>query len=228
MSELSLNSKQLHEGIRALANDIADACIHWKLAKDIDAASLKWPLVVQQSNTFWSLTRTAHIEKAVSGMCRAFDQEQSSLHLPSLLKLIAGNRPLFDQENFRERLKDNPFVASLSAEARIPSEAQLQKDMRRCSGKDRIVKKLTVHRNNFVAHQSKRMRLNSLRSPADAELTYRDLEALLARAQTIVNRYSRMFNAETYSSQVIGHDDFETIFRWMQERADLMRAERSV
>lgn len=68
-----LTSDQLHAGIRALAKDVVDAVIHWKLSRGILEAAETWPLVIQQSNTFWSLTITAHINVSILAMCRVSD-----------------------------------------------------------------------------------------------------------------------------------------------------------
>ena len=106
-SVTQLNSAQLHAGIRALAKDSVDAVIHWKLSRGIIDAAEKWPLVTQQSNTFWYLTIKAHVNVSVLAMCRVFDQERNSLHLLRLLQLIEKNLPLFDNVKFRERLRDN-------------------------------------------------------------------------------------------------------------------------
>ena len=83
-----LNSDQLHAGIRAMAHDAVDAVTHWKLSRGILEAAEQWPLVIQQSNTFWQLTITAHVNVSVLAMCRVFDQEKTALHLHGLLQHI--------------------------------------------------------------------------------------------------------------------------------------------
>lgn len=223
-----LNSDQLHAGIRALAKDAVDAVIHWKLSRGILEAAETWPLVIQESNTFWQLTITAHVNVSVLAMCRVFDQEKTALHLLGLLRLIEKNLPLFDEAQFRERLRDNPFVASLAQSARLPDAAQLATDIALCSPQDSLVKRLVTHRNTELAHLSQKRRLNSTPSPSDEEITDADFENLLRRAVKIVNRYSSLFDAEQFSEQVVGHDDYKTIFLWVQERVELERAKRFV
>lgn len=222
-----LNSDQLHAGIRALAKVVVDAVIHWKLSRGILEAAETWPLVIQQSNTFWQLTITAHVNVSVLAMCRVFDQEKTALHLLGLLQLIEKNLPLFDDAQFRERLRDNPFVASLAQSARLPDAAQLATDIALCSLQDPLVKLLVTHRNTALAHLSRKRRLNSTPPRSDEEITNADFENLLSRAVEIVNRYSSLFSAEHFSTQVVGHDDYKTVFLWVQERVELERAKWS-
>ena len=223
-----LNSDQLHAGIRALAKDAVDAQIHWKLSKGIVEAGETWPLVTQQSNTFWQLTITAHVNVSVLAMCRVFDQGKTALHLLGLLQLIEKNLPLFDEAQFRERLHDNPFVASLAQSARLPDAAQLATDIALCSLQDPLVKRLVTHRNTALAHLSRQRRLNSTPPRNDEAITNADFENLLSRAVEIVNRYSSLFVAEHFSTQVVGHDDYKTVFLWVQERVELDRAKWSM
>ena len=215
-----LNSDQLRAGIRAMAHDAVNAVIHWKLSRGILEAAKQWPLVIQQSNTFWQLTITAHVNVSVLAMCRVFDQEKTALHLHGLLQLINKNLPLFDEEQFRERLRDNPFVESLAQSARRPDAQQLATDIAMCSKQDPLVMRLVTHRNNAVAHLSQKRRLNSTPPCADEEITNSDFEILLKRAVEVVNRYSSLFGAESFSTQVIGHDDYKTVFAWVQDRAE--------
>lgn len=221
---IQLTSEQLQAGIRTLANDIVDAAIHWKLSRGIYEAAETWPLVIQQSNTFWTLTIKAHVNVSVLAMCRAFDQEPSALHLLGLLQLIEQNLPLFDEAQFRVRLRDNPFVASLAESARRPDATQLATDIALCSNGDPLVRRLVIHRNTALAHLSRKRRLYSTPSRSDEEITNDDYEILLNRANEIVNRYSSLFGAEYFSTQIVGHKDYETIFRWIQERVESERS----
>jgi len=159
----------------------------------------------------------------VYALFRAYDQDTRALHLRSWLLTIQENLHLFDEESFRERLKDNPYVASLAADSRKPDVATLADDIALCSSNDPIVKRLTVYRSNRVAHRNAK----ALLSPEDIGerfgLTFDDIRTLLERAKTIVNRYSYLFAASTYSTKVIGHDDFEYIFKCVEERVEEAR-----
>lgn len=223
---VQLSSEELTSGIAALAKDVVDAVIHWRLSRGILDAMEKWPLVAHQSNTFWSLTIEAHVKVSVLTTCRAFDQEKSSLHLLGLLELIRNNLPLFNEPNFRTRLRDNPFVESLAESVRIPDLGQLERDITLCSTRDNLVHRLIIHRSNAVAHLSRKRSLTEPPPRKDEEITNEEFETLLSRANEILNRYSSLFQAEHFSTQIVGHDDYETVFRWIQERLEAERAER--
>ena len=51
--------------LEGLANDIIDAHIHFKLYKDLLDASNEFPLVMTQSNTFWSVTLKSHLNTSL-------------------------------------------------------------------------------------------------------------------------------------------------------------------
>jgi hypothetical protein len=84
-----------------------------------------------------------------------------------------------------------------------------------------------MQRNTALAHLSQKRRLNSTPPRSDEEITNADFENLLSRAVEIVNRYSSLFGAEHFSTQVVGHDDYKTVFLWVQERVELERAKWS-
>jgi hypothetical protein len=49
---------------------------------------------------------------------------------------------------------------------------------------------------------------------------------LIARAKAILNRYSLLFKRESWSKDIVGHDDFLIILRAL--RADLERSDTKV
>lgn len=209
--------------LNALSHDVVDAHIHYQMYEELVAAIQHHPLVVQQSNTFWTFTLQAHLNSSIYALFRAYDQDTRALHLRSWLLTIQKNPHLFDEEPFRERLKDNPHVASLAADSRKPDVATLADDIALCSSNDPIVKSLTVYRSNRITHRNAK----ALLSPEDIGerfgLTFDDIRTLLERAKTIVNRYSYLFAASTYSTKVIGHDDFEYIFKCVEEKVEEAR-----
>lgn len=204
--------------LEALAFDVGSANIHWRLYRDLHAALGEDERIVwRQSQTFWHLTLDAHTFSALQCLARAFDQNQSTLHLLSLLKTIEANLSLFSVEEFKKRLAGNPFVESLAEYPRVPDSVQLAKDIASCSVSDARVKALVQHRGNIIAHRNAR-KTAAGRSLADEfALSVDDLEVLLDRAHEIVNRYSSLFAATTFSRQMIGHDDYKYIFKCVKE-----------
>lgn len=190
------DSAEFKRLIAGLSDDIVSAHIHWRLQHDLVEAMTRYPLVRQQSNTFWHLTLKAHMGSAVSQLCRAFDQEQSSLHLLSWLLTIKENLRLFSVDEFKARLKDNPFVESLADGDLQPDAKQLDEDIALCSATDPLVKKLVAMRGSSFAHRSAAMARRGRGLPVEMTLMRDEFEQLLGRAGNILNRYSRLFSAK--------------------------------
>lgn len=214
------SSDEFKRLLEALARDVGDANIHWRLYRDLIAAHQEHNQVWNQSGTFWYLTLNAHSFTSVQHLGRAFDQNDSALHLRSWLKTIEANLHLFDVPEFKKRLADNPFVESLAESIRIPDGGQLSEDIALCSATDPKVKALLLHRNNITAHRNARMTAEGRTIVEEFGISVEDFEALLDRAHEIVNRYSSLFAAATYSRRIIGHDDYRYIFKCVQEAVD--------
>src|SRR5712692_1368064 len=212
------DSAEFERLLKALSDDVVDAHIHYGLYEGLVEAIDKYPLVVQQSNVFWTFTLQAHLNSSVYALFRAYDQNLRSLHLRSWLTTIQENLHLFDEAAFRERLKDNPYVASLAQDSRKPDAAVLADDIAGCSTNDPIVKKLMIYRGSRIAHRNAKSLVASRESSDSYGLTFDDLRTLLERAKTILNRYSYLFAASVYSTKVVGHDDYEYIFKSVEEK----------
>jgi hypothetical protein len=138
----------------ALCDEAVTACIHFRLYNDLEASRSEYATAFNQSWTFWSLTFQSHWDTTLFRLCKIYDQHKTSLNLRNLLDTIEANLGVFDVENFRERLKGNPFVESLSSRATRPAVDELRKDRDSVTEVDPRVKSLVVWRNNFFAHRS--------------------------------------------------------------------------
>lgn len=201
--------KRLLEG---LANDVVDAHIHYKLYKDLHNAIEEFPHVVAQSNTFWTTTLKSHWSTSLNMLSRAYDQQTNALHLQSFLQTIKSNLALFTDAKFRERKKDNPYVEVLANESRILDLAALDADILLCSKSDRLVETLIIYRGNAIAHRNAK---NTAKGKIISEmhpLSWEEFEVLLNRAIEVLNKYSQLFEASSYSTRVVGSEDFRFIF----------------
>ncbi len=135
-----------------------------------------------------------------------------ALHLYSFLQTIKANPGLFSEAKFRERKKDNPFADGLTEECRIPDLAKLELDISLCSDDDALVNTLIIHRGHILAHRNAKNVAKGRSSNETHPLTLEDFETLLKRAIIILNTYSQLFEASSYSTKVIGADDFRYIF----------------
>jgi len=210
--------------LEALAEDIVYANIHWQLFQALRDATTEQSLVWAQSKTFWYLTLRAHLDVTILRLCRAYDQERSSLHLLSWLKTIQRNRTFFEKPEFERRLSDNPFVASLSAEPRIPDDQVLAQDIQDCSMQDEPVKRLNLYRSNIVAHRNAKGTAVGKDLSEEFPVSWAELETLLARAKEILNRYSNLFSATVHSTSIVGRDDYKCIFSSVAQAVERSRA----
>lgn len=211
--------------LEGLAQDIVDAHIHYKMHNDLIEALKANPVALRESRTFWNTTISAHIRLSQATLTRAYDQEHQTLHLRNWLTLIGDNLEMFSEESFRKRMKDNPHVDSLAATYRIPDPEQLAADIALCSHTDPVVKILICHRNNEGSHRSGKLTAEGKRINDVFPLTYDDFETLLNRALEILHRYSILFAATSYSTNVLGRHDYKAIMQAMNEQDDRRNAE---
>lgn len=208
----NISSTDLTKRISALSNDVVNANIHWRMRSDLINSLQKHPLVGAQSNTFWHYTLKAHATSTMINLCRIFEKRQDTLNLLEWLKTIQDNLSLFETTAFNKRLAGNAFVDSLATEARCPDKPTLDADIRNCSSSDPLIKKLMDYRGDFFAHKNTDIAIGNKPSQTEQLPSDEDITALLERAITIFNRYTRLFQAETYSISVIGKDDYKFIF----------------
>ena len=221
------SSEEFHRLLFALVDELVDAQIHFNLYQDLVAAIPEYSTEFNQSNTFWSLTFSAHLDATVLRICKAYDQygsDKPSLNLTSLLDTIDANLHLFDEPNFRERLKGNPFVDSLAETNRRPDPARLKQDKLSVSNSDPLVKKLTIWRNNFFAHRSTKQALDAKRLVGRYPLLISEIGTLLATGVAIVNRYSSLFVATSHSTGIVGRDDYKWLLKAARESLDAYEA----
>jgi hypothetical protein len=219
------DSAELAGLIRGLSDDIVYAHVHWKMVHDLHQAFTDYPLVRQQTPTFWHLTVRAHVLATLSALCRAYDQELTALHLLGWLTTIRENLHLFSVEEFKQRLAGNAFVDSLAEGRTKPDEVQLERDITSCKSSDPLVRKLMTIRGSTHAHRSAKLSRQGRSLPAKMQLADNEVETLLARARDILNRYTQLFAAESYSTMMIGASDYQFIFETVQARVEASDAE---
>jgi AbiU2 len=207
------NSAEFKRLLETLALDITTAAICYRQFRALLTALVNNPDVENNARTFWSLTLEGTLTMCLQALCRAYDQEKSGLHLHSLLRTIENNLHLFDEPHFKNRLKGNAFVDSLAAGLEAPESTMLKIDIYACSSNDPLVKTLQVHRNNRIAHRSAKNVVTGYSINSMHPLGYDEIETLIDRAVTILNRYSSMFDSNTYSTSMIGEDDYEFVIQ---------------
>jgi hypothetical protein len=218
------NSGKFKRHLEALALDVGNANIHWRLRRDLLAAFPEHPLVHQQTPTFWYLTLEAHASVALQCLARAYDQNPKALHLLGWLNTISENLHLFETSEFKQRLAGNAFVDSLAEHPRVPDRNQLSEDIAACSATDPKVQALIQYRNNIGSHRNARIIVAGRSLSKEFALLVADIEVLMDRAHHIVNRYSDLFAAATYSRQIVGHDDYRFLLTCVEKEIERSRS----
>ena len=221
--------------VSGLAADVIDAHIYWGMAKTLREQLTQWPEVGSEAQTFWYYTQTAHRRTALASLARAYDTERSALHLCTWLVTIRQNPHLFTAEALKARRPTDPFVKWVLVSTEPPNAGQLDADISACSTSDPDVSALLRLRHNFIGHRSAELTKQAARvhaAPTPRGLAsvvpqlYDDqIERLLERAVTILNRYSLLFSASGYGTKPVGHDDVERIFRGVQRDLNRMKAD---
>jgi len=212
--------------LRALAQDIVDAHIYWKQYLALQTQMEKSPQVAAEAYTFWHYTLIAQQRAALMCLARAYDDHPDALHLRSWLSAIRDHLDLFSNDKAAQRRPGDPFALLMSKAAAKPDPAQLDLDIKSCNRRDDPdVQALNIFRDNLLAHRNADLMKEG--DPAKLPpLLIEQVERLLSRAITLLNRYAYMFETSLYSTQPVGHDHVERVFAHVQTA--LNQLERTV
>jgi hypothetical protein len=183
-----------------LLDELIDAEDHFRLNKQLRAAISEYQAALNEAGVFWNMTFSAHMDAALMRLCRAYDLYgggKPTLNLRSFLETVKANLHFFDERNFRERLKDNPYLESLADDHHKPDGSRLEMDLEFVTSGP-PVKKLTIWRNNYVAHRSITSALGPNDFTTKYPLTFDEIGELIEKGLSIMNHYSSQFNASHY------------------------------
>jgi len=215
------SAEEFRRLLTALLDDLVDARFHFTLHQNLAKAGEEYAIEIAQSPTFWGLTLSAHMDAVLLRLCRAYDAyEHTALNLRNLLDTVRANLSIFDEPNFRQRLKGNLFVDSLAAELKSPDHTQLQKDIEVVSDSDPLVRKLVMWRHNYVAHRNSHFTLNPKKFDAQYPLLFAEIDVLLERALEIGNRYSLLYDASSHATLMVGRDDYLSVLKAVREHVE--------
>jgi hypothetical protein len=200
----------------ALAREIVDANIYHRLFCDLLDAIPEYEREFQQSQTFWHIILNALMDSRMANLCKVYDQESKSLNLVNLLHTIKANLPFFTPDQFRKRMAGNAFLDSLASYDRIPKIEDVESDIESVTCQDPVVKKLIIWRNNIVAHRGAKVSLGKDQILVDNSLSQEEVEQLLDHSLKVFNKYSGLYRASSHSRQIIGHDDYKDVFKFIR------------
>jgi hypothetical protein len=142
----------------------------------------------------------------------------------SFLEAIRDHLHIFNKEGVSRRRPDDPFVKMMSPEAAKPDPVQLARDMDLCSTSDPDIKALNRFRGSLLAHRGAKLtRLDDVDKLPP--LLVEQVKRLLDRANTILNRYSFMFDNSGDSMVPHGYGDLVNIFDAVERDLNLQKAE---
>lgn len=224
--EIKINSSSdLNALLDALADEIITAHVTHRLYCDLVDAIPKYQDEMNHSPAFWTLTLDSLRDARILRLCRIFDQEASSLNLGNLLETIRANASLFEKDELKIGLKDNPHVESPADYPRCPNLTELEKDLAIARLGNVAVKKLILWRNNIVAHRGAKLSLGKTEILKDNPLSKEEMDDLLDKALNIFNKYSSLFRASTWSRNMIGQDDYKACLSLIRDGIIKCKAE---
>ena len=207
-------AKEFENLLNSLLNDCAWARTAFRqrlsLHRDL-SENLK---VFEAAKTFWTLTLYAHDDFVMARLCRIYDQHKNSLNLRRLLLTIQDNPAMFDEAQFRDRNKDDPFVEVMAVNAKRPDEDQLAKDIADTSKTDPLVRKLCTWRNGLFAHTDPRPVLTGGPPITGLPLNQEEVTVLIERANDVLfHRYRQLFKAAICWGYCRGVRDYLPLFK---------------
>ena len=188
-----------------LVEELKAAAMHFDLYRSIKSSIPTHKKGINKSPNFWSLTLNAHLEATRCSLCKIYDQtNNNNLTLNSWLKEFKKYH--CKQEFFEPNEMDKFYRMPLN-------EGEIEQDISSVSLTDPLVNTLyTKHRNNEVAHISNKLVSRGESFWETYPLTVDDIEALILRSKTIVNKYTAHYNGVHYELlSIYQKDDFQYV-----------------
>lgn len=217
-----MDAKDFSRRLTALAKDIVDAHLHYKLWRDLQRQHEADPSVMAQSPTFWRLTLKAHFTTSLYHLSRVFVPERNTMTIGMLLAVIRENETVFLRKGAAGA--DHPLAEALSKQGKATGFPLLTDDIALCAGGDGLVRKLIDARARGFAKVGSKVGVSSRRDADAAIMSFRGMDILLMRSLQVFRRYSDLFDATSQSGKVLASDDFMVLF----ERASKARAKTSM
>ena len=212
------DSKEFDLALTTLANELVHANVFYKLFEDIKESFREYRNEVRESQTFWGLVHESLRESALIRLCRVYDDGPKKNSLPNILRAINENPHFFDLESYADRMKENEHIDPIERH-QMPDDEQVNLDIEFVSENNPAVKKLIKWRNNLFVHRNSTLVIKGKNLNREDIPTFGDVTELLDKGMAIVNRYMGLFRSTTYSTQMIGYDDYKYVFKCLRNEA---------
>jgi hypothetical protein len=198
--------EKLKRNFDAIGREIQNAHIQYKLFSDLRKNIKGYHREFNNSPAFWGVTIRALQMGAISSLCRVYDPDSQGANLRQLLSKLRNINmtPCGDQ---------NPLTTK-----------QILRDEKKVDRHDPLVKKLLWQRDNIYAHRKLKNVQKGTICPESYTLSGDELPRLLRRAKWIINRYGQIYLRNTWSMDIVGHDDYLYVLRALKKwRQDYVR-----
>jgi len=209
---INSNAENIKTALELLMHDIGYAGIYNKLYLDLEEYRSKYPVAFNESNTFWYLTFESLKESVMLRLCRICDTEKNSISFINLLYALKGCGEYFNKDEFKIRLKDNPFVDSL-AEYDCQIDLNIIENQIVEFNSNKTVKKIILWRNNFVVHKGIKSGINRFQILETEKISFNEIKEFISYTRDTINLYLNKLIATTYSDQIVGFDDYRNMLR---------------
>jgi len=197
-----VSAEELERQIKYLQRELFNAKVHFDIFMGLREAWSENIKGIQCSPAFWQFTMEAHMSIAIVRLCRIYDVHQSALHLLKFLHTVEANSDLFSEEVFRDRHKGREGLDWLAKYSRSLSSEQLEADKAFCNPNSPLVGGLLRWRDFKIAHSNYAETVNAMTEfHTRFPLPFENIKALIDRGFSIVNSYSGLLNATTFSEQ---------------------------
>jgi hypothetical protein len=224
-----LTEEQLPYLFEIIADELKNAELYLNYYNELkEFLHIKYPDVFLHSPAFWENTGRVYFDAMTMCLIRAYDQnKKKNIGLKLLLQRIKENIHLFTDEAFKNRMKENKYLDNLMSRRFSQSdfEKKLKEDMNYVNHqKNTLVNNLKTIRNKSIFHKDVRVFFKQ-DDLTHIKVSPEEIKKLIDDGLEMLNFYSRLFNAKTFSVYKPNFGDHEIIFKVMQEYSEKMDAE---
>jgi len=152
-------------------------------------------------------------ESRMIRLCRITDSEPNGISVNNLLEAIRSCNYMFSETEFKKRLKNNPFVDSLSNYKRTIDIVELGHEIDDFDHSE-TVKKIRLWRNNYFAHKGIKAGLEDFSILKKNQLSVEEIEIFLKNCHSLINKYLNIFIATSWTRSIVNDDDFKSLIKY--------------
>jgi hypothetical protein len=199
---MSISREQLEKIFKVLVDHCTTGYLHFRMWRRINKAAREMPRKLEQFKGFLLTTREAHELASVIHLARLLDRSSQLVSIHRLLNVAQSNAHLFKYTN-----RDQLMNALKNHQASLDGPLK------------GLLENIKAHRSLYLAHLDEGI----LRRPLseimdDYPVTRTDIDQLYKDVIDIVSTYYQFYyNSERIMDWVIGEDDIDWLFSFIDE-----------